>query len=224
MFAIIILPNVQAQKKLGKEGVIHYKVTEVKSDIPGLEIMKGSTQNISFSTQKHQMDMSMMGGIVETQTITDVSSGTSTILMNLMGKKIQLELTKEEVKQKMDEKTAFTFTYYKKDKKKIAGYKCRKVIGKSKEGIEVILYVSKKITPKQTYFSELYPGLKGFPLEFTLSTSTEMGAFQMTYQAEEVVRTLAENSFSIPEGYEKMTSKEFQEQVGDMAKGLNLGF
>lgn len=190
ILSVIILANVQAQKKLSKEGLVRYKVTEVESNIPGVEIMKGSTQDILFSGQQHKMDMSMMGGVVETQTITDNATGASTILMNLMGKKVQLELSKEEVKQKTDEKTSFTFTYYKKDKKKIAGYKCNKVVGKSKEGIEVTLYVSKKINPKQSYFSELYPGLKGFPLEFTLSTSTEMGKFKMKYEAQEVVRTL----------------------------------
>jgi hypothetical protein len=143
--------------------------------------------------------------------------------MDMMGKKIQIAgLDDEAMKQNPMMSMAsggqdLDFKVNKKDKKKIAGYKCKKATAKLPQGVEMEVYVTKKITPKNSMMQKALGGLEGFPLEFSINTG--MG-ISLTFSAQDVTGDLASDAFNIPDGYKKMTMEEFQKEMG----GMNLGF
>lgn len=208
-----------AQKKI-KEGFVKYEITSLETDQPELAVMKGTRMNIYFTNEQQKMDMKIMGGLVRIQTIAENDAPEKgTVLMDMMGKKIQLSDLGEEVMKNnpMTNLGDFSVKYDKKDRKKIAGYKCHKALLKLDSGMELNVYVTKKIQPVSTQFDMIFKGLEGFPLEYIINTG--MG-FSMTFTAQEVSGKVDKNTFLIGKGYEKMTLEEFQKQMGN----LNLGF
>lgn len=123
----------------------------------------------------------------------------------------------KEYQQKQSKNTAPPkIEYFKKETKKIAGYKCYKVISTAGEGADpVVMYVTEDITPTATSQWEMqYPGMKGYPLSIQV---TQQG-MKVNIIANNVDAKAAKDikfSTKIPEGYEEMTVKELEE----MAKG-----
>jgi GLPGLI family protein len=138
--------------------------------------------------------------------IYDFSSKSNTILMDIMGKKIAIltedppadEQPKYEIKE-IDEK------------KEIAGYQCKKAIftaikGENKSDYEI--FYTDKISPEA---NSQFPGLKGFPLEYTITTQ----GILVTYRAEKLTEMEIANEMSaIPDGYESMSVEEFMKLMG----------
>jgi len=103
-FAFIGLVNSFAQKSL-EEARIKYEVTNVKSDDPQMEsmlnMMKGSVLEVTFNADKQWTKVDMMGGMVVMNTLNDVKLKKTTLLMDMMGRKIKVEGTDEEFKKRM---------------------------------------------------------------------------------------------------------------------------
>ena len=106
-----------------------------------------------------------------------------------------------------------TITYDAKTKKKISGYDCTKVTITSEDNGTVTLFVTDKIDPTASPFERQFPGLKGFPLEF----SANKGGARAVFTATEIGSKVNKSDFKIPsvkEGYERMTMDEFQKFIG----------
>lgn len=209
----------EAQKTV-KEGSVIYELTNIESDAPEVQMMKGSRMNIYFNKKKQKFEMNMMGGLMEIITITDLGTEESTMLTNIMGNKSMVKMTKEEAeKQKgKGEKPDYEISFDKKDKKEIAGYKCYKAMLKSKDGGVVNTYVTDEIKTNLKFFNEMFPGLNVFPLEYSI----ENGGISLVFSAQEFNTKLASDAFDIPtEGYTEMTFEEFEKQMGGMG---GMGF
>jgi hypothetical protein len=218
-FFIIGISTVDAQKSL-KEGHIEYEVTEIESESMEAQMMKGTLINVFFNQSKTKMNVQMMGGMINMDIITETATESTTLLMNMMGRKVQVDQTAEEKKEKDGEveKPEFDITYDKSDTKEIAGEKCTKATLVNKSTKEsMIIYVAKKIKPMSKMAQDMFPGLEGLPLELIISAEG-MGA---TITAQKIVKSVEASAFDIPEGYEKMTSEQFQKEMGGMG---NLGF
>lgn len=139
-------------------------------------------------------------------TINNLSTGVTTVLLDLMGKKIAIST--EDIE---DENKVEPTIEYLDETKDIAGYSCKKAIYKMmKDGVEVVFDV---------YYTEDLPaeantqfkGIEGFPMEYVI----ESQGMIITYSAIEVSEDKIDKSLGeIPKGYEQMTYEEFMEMMG----------
>lgn len=212
-----------AQKKISN-GKVQYELTELEGDSPELAMLKGTLISMYFMGNQQKMDLAMMGGLMRVQTIMDAKDPkNSTVLMDMMGQKIQIADAGEEFSNQMGagmltqgSTEDFKITYDKKDKKTIAGYKCRKATLKGKEGPAIEMYVTKKINPENSQFQQMFKNLEGFPMQIMVKAQ----GIGITLTAQEVKPDIDAANFSVPEGYTQMTMKEFSEQMGGM---MNFG-
>ena len=135
--------------------------------------------------------------------------------MDMMGKKVAMEMTKEEL-EKMDKngssKKKPEFKYID-GEKEIAGFKCKKAIVVLEGAGEMELYYTEDLPAGA---STQFEGLKGFPLEYTIA----QGPMKIKVTASSVKQEKINSSlFEIPDGYDKMTFEEFQKSMGGMMGG-----
>lgn len=213
-FFILGFSTLDAQKSL-KEGHIQYEVTNIESESMEAQMMKGTLIDVFFNPSKTKMNVQMMGGLVTMDVITETATESTTLLMNMMGRKVQVDQTAEEKKKEQGEveKPAFDITYDKSDTKEIAGEKCIKatlIDKKTKESIT--MYVAKKLKPMVKMAEDMFPGLEGLPLEIVMGSQ----GMAVTITAQIFEKSIDKSAFDIPEGYEKMTSEEFQKEMGGM--------
>ncbi len=218
-----------AQKKIKEEVKIQYKVTDVDADNMQASMMKGSTMEMFVSEKKTCTVMSIMGGMVSIKSYTDKESKEITTLMDMMAKKMKINLTAEDIeeakkKQKSDveegqeQASSIEYTYDKKNTKEIAGYKCYQAKGKDANGNEMTLYITDKIDVNMGDMANQagidYASLEGFPMEYTIKNPM----FSMTYTAQEVKADFDKDVFIInDEGYEEVDPE-------DLSKMGGLGF
>ncbi|MFK7937272.1 MAG: hypothetical protein AB8G22_27405, partial [Saprospiraceae bacterium] len=147
VFFFLITTTTFAQKKV-KEGIIRFVITDIHTDVPEMELMKGSTLELFFNEKKQKVKMDLMRGAMITQTIIDNKTGETVVLTDLMGRRIRIDKPKEEVRQPMQSEEII----YDKDAiKEIAGYSCHKAIIRGKNGDRLVAYVTNRITPKADY-------------------------------------------------------------------------
>ena len=135
-----------------------YELTDITSDAPEAQMMKGSRMNLYFNKKKQKLEMNMMGGLMEIVTIMDFGTEESTMLTNIMGNKAMVKMSKEEVQKQKEKNTKpeYEITYDKSDKKQIAGYNCYKAVLKDKEGGVVKTYVTDEINTNLQFFQECF--------------------------------------------------------------------
>jgi DNA gyrase/topoisomerase IV subunit A len=170
--------------------------------------MQNSTQAMYFNKKQYKIEADMLGGKMKTAAITDLKTQKSTLIVTGAGNIKKVVSYNEEPK-----KPKVTITYDTKTKKKISGYECTKVIITTSENGTITLFVTDKIAPTASPFERQFPGLKGFPLEF----STNNGGARAVFTATEIGSKTTKSDFKIPsvkEGYERMTMDEFQKFIG----------
>jgi len=213
---VIGLPTIEAQKSL-EEAHVEYEVTNIEAESMEAQMMKGTLINIFFNKANSKMNVQMMGGMVTMDILTETASENTTLLMNMMGRKVKVKKDAEETEEEAG-KPDFDITYDKADTKKIAGYDCIKAILTDKETKESIkMYITESLAPSVALLDEMFPGIKGLPMEIMIS-SQGMGA---TITALNVKKSVDKTAFDIPEGYEEMTPEQFQKEMGNMG---NMGF
>lgn len=203
-----------AQKSF--EGTINYGLSyeDLPAEMAAMEAMLPDEMTIQIKGQQSRMEQSLGMGMSQI-TITDMKKGSGVLLMDLMGKKMAMEMSKEEL-EKMDKnkksqkKPEFKYVDGSKD---IAGYKCKRALVVMEGSAELEIYYTEEL-PKGA--SKTYEGLNGFPLEYTIA----QGPMKIKVTAEKVKQEKLDNSlFDIPSGYDKITFEEFQKQMGGMMGG-----
>ena len=204
-----------AQKKMD-QGTMVFEITDASADDAQMntqvQMAKGSTTTIHFSEEQQRMDMNMMGGMVQMKTITKVDQS-SMILMDMMGQKIKIDMTKEEAQASAPE-MEYNVVADEKDTKDILGFKCVKhtITQKGAMEMEMIAYVAKDIKTSKSVIDQA-KGLKleGTPLEYTIHTN----GIHITTVATKIDDKLENDVFTpSTEGYKEMTMQEFQAMSG----------
>ena len=183
----------------------------------GLEYELPEAMESQRSMLPSQMDMlisktktkvvqnTMMGAQI---VISDTKTKESTLLMDMMGQKMAIDMPAPSDDEKGNEPT------YKYDEKtkKLAGYKCKHAImiieDENGEEAEMDVYYTEEIPAAA---NDKLKGLKGFPLEYTINSQ----GLVMIVSAKSVSREkVAASEFEIPEGFSKMTMDEFKATMG----------
>ncbi len=217
------------------QGTIVLELTDISSEdeqtAAGLEMMKGMSTTYVFNDKYAYSTMDMMGGMIKSTSLMDRADEKMDLLIDAMGNKMYIESTKAERDelQSNDQMAELLenvdIKYHDEDTKEILGYKCTKVTISPKEGAEdevpmkFILYVAKDIKASSQMIQQFQSfDIDGFPLEFTI----DMNVGTMTYTTTELSKEVDEKLFKIKTaGYQKMTMKEFSEQMQGMG---GMGF
>ena len=151
-----------------------------------------------------------MSPLMKMDIIFNSETSTSLMLINAMGKKIAVEMN--DTTEKIDP-SLFTLTQ-KEDIKIIAGYKCRKKIITDTANNSYTLWVTDKLP---SYKNQNLPDIDmgGFPMEYNIENngmSVRMTASKVTE------KSISDDEFTIPEGYEKKTAEE----MGELMKGMKF--
>ena len=171
-----------------------------------MESMLPSETIISIKGEMTRVEQSVMGG---TQVvIANNKTKNSTILMDMMGQKISMEVTKEDV-EKAEAEAGEPKIEYVSGTKEIAGYKCKKALVTSPDtDDEFVIYYTEKIPATS---SNQYKSLKGFPLSYEVANS----GMKMTITAKDVKKEKVSSSlFEIPDGYTKMSQEDLKGMFG----------
>lgn len=212
--ALMLAVPTFAQK--GFEGTITFDIEykDLPAEMAAMEAMLPDEMTTKIKGEKTRLEQSLGMGMSQV-TITDMKKGSGTLLMNMMGKKMAVSMSKEEL-EKMDKdkkgekKPEFKYVD---GTKEIAGYDCKKAIVSIEGAGEMEVYYTEELPADA---NKQYEGLKGYPLEYTIDS----GQFKMKMSANKVVKEkLDKKLFEVPEGYDMMTFEEFQKTMGAMGGG-----
>lgn len=151
--------------------------------------------------------------------INDNKSKTSTMLMDMMGNKMGIKSTEEDLSKK-DASTEFKVTETE-ETKDVAGYKCKKSVisftDKDGEEKSFDMYTTTEITNDGAKWSnKQMSGVKGFPLEYMMKQQGMTMKFSAkSVKKEKVGKSLAQ----IPAEYKLMSPEDFKKQMGGMMGG-----
>ncbi len=194
------------------EGVIVYEIS-----FPNLQLdertkaLMPKEMKLYIKGNQQRLEMAQTTS-VKSVTITDSQTQTSTILMDMMGKKLAMKVGKEDVEKELA-KTKMPKIEYGDATKMIAGYACKKADMIYEDGKKSTIYFTDQIQMENYNVNWNYqlPQLKGFPLEFEMDQKgTKMKMSAVKVSKELVPITL----FMVPEGYQEVTREQLQGAFG----------
>lgn len=213
------------------QGYIKMEITDVSTDnaemATYLEMMKGTETEYMYTEEKSMVKANMMGGMVEMTTIVGNADESMMMYMNAMGKKMQIESTKEErdmVEAKAQKETPdISIEYDENVTKEILGHKCIKaVVTFASENEDESMSMDMFVAPDLKMSAKMIQGLdkvdlRGFPLEYIMDAQV----MKMTVTATEFKDEVDASAFEFnSKGYQKLTWEEFSEQMSAMGGGF----
>jgi GLPGLI family protein len=198
-----------AQKTKAFEGTITYTLNfdEAGLDPASASMLQGREMIISIKGDKSRMEMDM--GMMKNVTIADSKSGDAVTLLDIMGQKMAIKMTKEQL-EKQKAETKEPEIVYSDETKEVAGYKCKKATIKSEDGEELAIYYTDEI-PSSNSATNQFKGLKGFPLEY----QANQNGLKMLVSAKSVKTGKVEDSkFKVSSDYKEVTQEELQRMFG----------
>lgn len=192
------------------KGVITYKVSVTGSAVTDeIKAMMPKTMTLKVKDNKSRSEMIM--GMGTTVAISDAETKTTIALIDMMGQKIAVKSTMEDIQKELDESPEFTVEKSS-ETKEILGYKCKKAIIRSDEGTEIIVFYTDELGSGSTYFDDpQFKEIDGLMLEFELPNE----GMSMKFTATNIEKkTISDSEFEIPEGYQVKTREEMQGMFG----------
>ncbi len=185
------------------EGKIVYKIT-YKNLPPEMQQMAGmmpGSQTLWIKGPKSRYEQNTQQA--NTIVISDADSGSSTLLMEAMGQKYKLEISKEEMEQMISAQKMPEIKYID-GTKEIAGYTCKKaeVVMEGMDG-PALFYYTEEIPPVQVKGMEALQ-LKGMFMAYEVSTK----GITINIEASSIDKNpVDDNLFAVPGGYTAMPAQ-----------------
>ncbi len=193
-----------AQKKFSEGSIVYNVVVNTNDPNPKLaDGFDGATNTIYI---KGKLSRSELVSVFGTQsTIIDGRTGKVSVLKEYGDKKYMISMTPAdwiEANQKYD---SVTFTY-ENEYKTIAGYSCRKAIGKLKNGETFIVYYTTGLIPENQDFQYSNKSLPGLALEY----ESNLGKNKVIFSASKIsFDPVPAAKFDLPKsGFRIMTYQE----------------
>lgn len=179
---IVSLSIIQAQaQRVMTEGTIVYNLSVVTtSKEAGMaDIFDGATLNVYV---KSFQALSELKSVLLNQTIIyDGKNMGATILKESGDQKFIINLTPENWVHYNRKYEGITYTYTD-ETKTVAGFPCKKAIGKLKDGTEFSVFYATNLTPSLKGYDYQFKGLPGTALEYEVQN----GAMKVKYTAAKV--------------------------------------
>lgn len=187
------------------EGDVNFKIDylEMPQEMKSMESMLPKQLKMTFGGDKAKIQQEIMGG--SQIIISDEANHEGDMLMNMMGMKIHVHMTKAELEmeEKAMEKPTIKLLS---GEKKILGYNCKKAQATTKDGT-VELWYTQEIDAKNKDFKEI----DGFPLEYTAIQD----GLKMQFTATSVEsRKVDMAEFDVPSGYTTYSLEQLNQMFG----------
>jgi len=185
------------------EGTITYKLKSADAPREESVILAGSSYILSMKGSRVRTDFSNVLG----NTISIYSSLThaGALVEEYGQEKVLVRMTRDDFEDmgKQYKNLTYTFTG---DTATIAGYACKKAIGRTGSGDTLLVWYSPDLLPQNKEYSYRFRELPGLPLEY----ESRMGNNKVVYLAVKVsLDPLPSAKFDIPKaGYREMTYAE----------------
>jgi GLPGLI family protein len=205
--SIILFSIADAQKKVSELSVVYDYTTTSNS--------ASQTSNYDVATNTIYIKGNLIrsesvSSSFSTSTIYDSKTGLAVILKEVSGQKLLIRLTQENWIEKNRPYDGIVFSNTS-EIKTIAGYKCTKAIGKTKNGSEEItVYYTTEIIPDNKDYKSEFRSLDGLPLEYELTN----GNIKIHYTVSKInLNPVPASKFDLPKsGYREMTYQESKKQ------------
>ena len=215
VMAVLVSFSVSAQKKEKTfAGSIKYSITYEDLDPQ----YKGQVPTEMVTYVKDGKVRADQVSPMYTMSAITLEDGGAIILFDMMGQKIAVQQTKEDIekakaeaKESGDLKDSEPVVKATDETKVIAGYKCTKY-EVTTDGETMEVFVTEDIPMHATYYeNSQVKGVKGVPMQYTMTSQ----GMNMTMTAKEVKKGGVNNSmFMITDDYQKMTAEEFSKMLG----------
>ena len=193
-----------AQKKFS-EGSIVYNVA-VNTNDPNPKLADGFDGATNTIYIKGKLSRSELVSVFGTQsTIIDGKTGNVEVLKEYGEKKYMISMTPADWIEENQKYDSVTFSYQD-EYKTIAGYSCRKAIGKLRNGETFIVYYTPDLIPENQNFQYSKRTLPGLALEY----ESNLGKNKVVFSASKVsFDPVPASKFDLPKtGFRRMTYKE----------------
>ncbi|MER3470856.1 MAG: hypothetical protein C4330_05855 [Chitinophagaceae bacterium] len=201
---LITVNGLMAQKKL-TEGTISYDIViNTGSAKPqAADFLDGATSTVFINGNKTRTDM--VSSLGTQSTIMDASKNAITILKEYGDKKYMIKLTPSDWKDanKKYENVSFIQTD---ETKTIAGYTCKKAVGKLADGTTFTVWYTPDLVTENKEFQYATQNLPGLAMEY----ETNLGNVKVTYTVSKIsFAPVAASKFDLPKaGYRVLTYAE----------------
>lgn len=192
------------------KGVITYKVSVTGSGVTDeVKAMMPKTMVLMVKGDKSRSEMVM--GMGKTIVITNAEDKTSTVLLDMMGQKMAIQSTMEDIQKELDESAEYTVEKTS-ETKKLLDYTCKKAIIKSDDDMAITVYYTDELGSGATYFDDpQFKDIDGLMLEFEIPQES----ITMKFTAISVEKkNLSDSDFEIPEGYEIKSKEDMKGMFG----------
>lgn len=184
-------------------GELYYKVDYVVSDSAKFPPKQAEFKKEFINNLNSRIEQESHLG--HQTLLVDGADSSNILLIELFDKKIALMLPKDSYTEDQLLKIKKKFQF---KKKIVAGYKCKKALIQQKDGSYEVCYYTNKIASE---LNSKVPGLKGYPLDFTLVYE----GYKMHQRVIEIKENPAQEDmiYEIPPGYTKLTMEEFRSML-----------
>ncbi len=192
-----------AQKSF--EGTVTYSIEylAVPAEIEGMESMLPKEMKLQFKGEKVRMAQEVMGG--SQIVVSDGKAKSGFMLMDMMGQKIAVLISKEALEQEEANAAKVEITPGSKTKT-ILGHKCQQYsINDPNNAEPVEVFATKDLGDIK---HQQYKKLDGFPLEYM---TNEQGMKLRLVATSITKEALGNDLYTIPEGYQQMTVEQMQQ-------------
>jgi len=212
IFALAITSNAIAKEF---KGIITYKISysgtdldeQTKAMLPKMMIYK-----IKNNLVRTEMDMGAMGKQIQ---IVNGDEKVVYNLMDMMGQKMVIKMTEEEINAEMENQPEVSIEHYS-ETKEIAGYECKKAVISYEDSdgskTSFIVYYTDELGGSALNFDNpMFKDIDGVLMEFEM----EQGQMKMKLEAVSVKKeSVPDSEFVVPEGYRELTKEEMQNMFG----------
>jgi GLPGLI family protein len=197
------------------KGIITYKISYSGSDLDDQTkamLPKMMIYKIKNNLARTEMDLGGMGKQVQ---IINGDEKVVYSLMDMMGQKMVIKMTEEEINAEIDKQQEFSVQQYD-ETKEIAGYECKKAVISSEDEAgnktSFIVYYTQELGGSALNFDNpMFKNIDGVLMEFEM----DQGPMKMKLEAVSVKKeNVPDSEFVVPDGYQELTKEQMQNMFG----------
>jgi GLPGLI family protein len=188
---------------------ITYKV-ELPPEQLQMEAMFAGSSMIQY-IRGNQSRIDMNFNVVNYIYLINTQNETVVTLMDNHGDKYLIRTDKKGYEQDVKKYQGTQFTDQN-ETREIAGYKCRKAIGKNEDGSTFDVFYTMDILPENRFYNRRFMNLKGIPLEFEIIIKA--GSKMRAVATKVDLSPVPASTFDEPKGYKEITQDELKKIRG----------
>jgi hypothetical protein len=191
-------------------GVIVYNISYDSENMdPQMASYLPKTMKMTVKAPMSRMEMSM--GMGSNITIFDSETREGVSLVDMMGMKIAVKTTAEDMEKEIQEAGDIEVEKFD-ETKEILGYTCKKAVVKVKGSGDLTVYYTDEIdTGIDNSSNVIFRDIEGMMLEFEM----DQDGLKMHFVAVNIdKKKVSDDLFQIPEGFEEMTKEEMESRFG----------